>query len=64
MMHKIIGVLMIVAAVWIYFNFGISKAEARKSLKAWLISLIVIIISMFFLYCGVEIFNGNYSNLF
>lgn len=64
MIHKIIGVLLIAAAVYVFFNFTPSNAESRKSLKSMLISIVMVILSVTIAYCGIQIFNGNALNLF
>ena len=64
MLNKVIGILLIGLAVWLFFNFSPGNAEARGSVKKMLISIVIAFISVTIAYCGIQIFNGNALNLF
>ena len=64
MLNKVIGILLIGLAVWLFFNFSPGNAEARSSVKKMLISIVITFISVVIAYCGIQIFNGNALNLF
>lgn len=59
MLHKVIGVILIAAAVFLYLNFMPSKAECRRSMKTMLFSIVLLFALVVLGYVGVQIFNGN-----
>ena len=64
MLQKIIGVVVVAAAVILYFNFMPSKAESRRSMKTMLFSIVLLFALVILAYIGISIFNGNLENLF
>lgn len=59
MLNKIIGALLIAAAVWAWFNFCPGNKESRGSLKTMLISIAVTIVCVCVAGVGICIFNGS-----
>ena len=59
MLHKVIGVILIAAAVILYFNFMPNKAESRKSMKTMLFSIVLLLGLVVLAYFGISVFNGN-----
>ena len=64
MLNKIIGVILVGAAVYIWFGYGPSKRESRSSITKMLLSIILTFVCGLLAYCGIQIFNGNALNLF
>lgn len=59
MLHKIIGVIVIASAVFLYFNFMPSRSDCRKSWKAMLFSIVLLFALAALADLGINIFKGN-----
>lgn len=63
MINKIIGVILIGAAVYIWLGYGPSKKESRSSFKSMLISIVLAFVCVTLAMTGVFLFRGE-MNLF
>lgn len=64
MLNKIIGVILIGAAAYIWFGYGPSKRESRSDFTKMLISIALLFICVCIAGLGICIFNGELDTFF
>ncbi len=64
MLNKIIGVLLIAAAAYIWFGYGPSKRESRSDFTKMLISIVMAFVCVVIAGIGICIFNGELDKFF